>query len=165
MSKETPAAAHSALPASGGTYVLLGVARDDPTCIRVGRLGILQVQAGWYAYVGSALGPGGLRARLGRHLRVDKPARWHFDYLRPHVEIRRIWYLESSTHCESLWATALSRLDGSAVPLEGFGACDHPGATHLFAFARPPRLLDFLAELDTECGTGSAVCEYSPPVA
>jgi len=34
-----------------------------------------------YAYGGSAYGPGGLRARIRRHLRAEKPLRWHVDRL------------------------------------------------------------------------------------
>ncbi|HYA22015.1 MAG TPA: DUF123 domain-containing protein [Thermoproteota archaeon] len=36
---------------------------------------------GLYLYVGSARGPGGLRARVARHLRRDKVRKWHIDYL------------------------------------------------------------------------------------
>jgi len=36
---------------------------------------------GWYAYAGSANGPGGLRARLARHFRQDKKQHWHVDPL------------------------------------------------------------------------------------
>ena len=45
------------------------------------RFGKLTLAAGQYAYVGSAHGPGGLRARVGRHLRAEKPLHWHIDYL------------------------------------------------------------------------------------
>lgn len=79
MGDETAGEPDLRLPTSGATYVLICAARV-PAHVRVGRLGVLALQAGGYVYVGSALGSGGLRARLGRHLRVDTPARWHFDY-------------------------------------------------------------------------------------
>jgi len=40
------------------------------------------VRLGWYVYVGSALGPGGLAAKVGRHLGGRKMCRWHTAYLR-----------------------------------------------------------------------------------
>lgn len=134
------------LPCGGGTYVLLCEAGGQ-ACIQIGRFGTLALMPGWYAYVGSAFGPGGLRARVGRHLRRDKPLRWHFDYLRPHVAPRAVWYLAAAERCESAWATALAQLFGAAVPLAGFGASDHPGASHLFTFPARPSLLDFSAGL------------------
>ncbi|MEJ2631859.1 MAG: GIY-YIG nuclease family protein [Acidihalobacter sp.] len=134
------------LPRSGGTYVLLCEAVGQAR-IQIGRLGTLTLCPGWYAYVGSAFGPGGLNARVGRHLRRDKPLRWHFDYLRPYVALRAAWYMAGQARCESHWATKLARLPGAAAPLSGFGASDHPGASHLFAFAHRPTLLDFSAGL------------------
>ena len=68
---------------AGGTYTLvLEHASDGP--VEVGALGPLDVPAGWYAYTGSALGPGGF-SRVDRHRAVaagDNDARhWHVDYL------------------------------------------------------------------------------------
>ena len=64
-----------------GTYVL--VQRFSKRLeISVGKLGVLEAQPGFYVYVGSALGPGGLAARVGRHCRREKILRWHVDYLR-----------------------------------------------------------------------------------
>jgi Uri superfamily endonuclease len=142
------------LPRSGGTYVLLSECCQRQGSVRIGRFGTLTLEFAWYAYVGSAFGAGGLRARVGRHLRREKPLRWHFDYLRPYVEPRAVWYLASALRCESAWASALARLPGAAVPLPGFGASDHPGASHLFAFPNKPSLLDFSAGLDS----GNASC-------
>ena len=55
------------LPATPGAYVLLLTA-DTPVVLNMPRFGKLTLAAGQYAYVGSAHGPGGLRARVGRHL-------------------------------------------------------------------------------------------------
>jgi Uri superfamily endonuclease len=52
-----------------GTYALLLSSAADGV-IRVGRLGDLRLQPGFYVYVGSALGPGGVRARLAHHMRL-----------------------------------------------------------------------------------------------
>ena len=68
------------LPAAPGAYVLLLTA-NAPVVLNMPRFGKFTLAAGQYAYVGSAHGPGGLRARVGRHLRAEKPLHWHIDYL------------------------------------------------------------------------------------
>ena len=62
------------LPSLPGTYVLL-MRLSKRLDISVGTLGVLSAQAGYYVYVGSALGPGGLAARVGRHCRREKTHR------------------------------------------------------------------------------------------
>ena len=51
-----------------GAYVL-AVRLDSRRELPVGRLGRFNFPAGWYLYVGSAMGTGGLPARLRRHRR------------------------------------------------------------------------------------------------
>ena len=59
------------LPLSSGTYALLLVLHQSVQ-LRIGALGEYYFSAGWYVYVGSALlGPGGLAARVGRHIGVE----------------------------------------------------------------------------------------------
>ena len=43
--------------------------------------GAQELRKGRYFYGGSARGPGGLRARIGRHLRANKRIHWHVDVL------------------------------------------------------------------------------------
>ena len=69
------------LPPRPGTYVLV-LRVSKRLEILVGKLGKLVVQPGFYLYTGSAMGPGGLAARVGRHCRHEKRLRWHVDYLR-----------------------------------------------------------------------------------
>lgn len=91
--------AQDGLPAAGGTYCLIlrnRVAWRGP----VGRLQDCGFAAGWYVYVGSAFGTGGLRARLRHHLRISGRPRWHIDYLRSHMDICEIWYSVSQRHAE-----------------------------------------------------------------
>jgi len=61
-----------------GTYALL-LELDQQTVITVGRLGTCSFPAGSYVYVGSALGSGGLSARLAHHRRPVK--RFHYSIL------------------------------------------------------------------------------------
>lgn len=69
-----------------GTYSLL-VEVSEAATVRVGALGPVAFEPGWYAYAGSARGPGGF-ARLDRHREVaagDRDVRhWHLDYLLGH---------------------------------------------------------------------------------
>jgi Uri superfamily endonuclease len=49
--------------------------------LSVGRLGEFDLVPGFYAYVGSAFGLGGLRARIGHHPESTAEPHWHIDYL------------------------------------------------------------------------------------
>ncbi|MFB6309014.1 MAG: DUF123 domain-containing protein [Haloarculaceae archaeon] len=66
-----------------GTYTLV-IERSVGGPVAVGALGRLDLPAGWYAYTGSAFGPGGFD-RIDRHERVaadeHETRHWHIDYL------------------------------------------------------------------------------------
>ncbi len=127
-----------ALPSSGGTYILL-IPLAEPLSVQVGRLGRVEFVAGLHAYVGSAQGPGGLRARVGRHLRRDKPLRWHIDTLTTAAPVVEVWFDASSARLECVWAQALAALPGVRQPVPGFGASDCACSTHLLAFSEEIR--------------------------
>jgi len=114
-----------------GTYVLVLSSRSTDL-IQIGRLGALQLQSGFYVYVGSALGPGGVRARLARHLRPSCRPHWHIDYLRAHTNVEEIWYCLSTRRLEHFWAEHIRLTEGASVPLLGFGSTDCGCASHLF---------------------------------
>ena len=130
------------LPDQPGTYALT-LRLSRPTTIGIGRLGRFQFPAGWYAYTGSARGPGGLVARISRHLRSPKPLRWHMDYLRAYACPVAAWYAIGTQKRECAWAKALARLPGASVPAPRFGASDCRCPTHLIHFAAPPDLKAF----------------------
>ena len=121
-------------PTVGGTYALV-MRCHTQQAITIGRLGVLQVIPGLYVYLGSALGPGGLAARLGRHLRPLQRMHWHIDYLRPAVEIAEIWYAIGSGRCECRWAHLLAELPGASTPLPRFGSSDCTCPAHLVRLA------------------------------
>ena len=73
-----------------GTYVLVLHATQGMH-VQVGRRGGLKIQPGYYLYVGSAFGPGGVKARVSRHARADKKKHWHIDYLREHMQPVEAW--------------------------------------------------------------------------
>ncbi len=137
------------LPDQPGTYALiLKLAR--PATITVGKLGRFRFSAGWYAYAGSARGPGGLAARISRHTRSPKLLRWHVDYLRAHTHPVAAWYAVGTRKRECAWARALSNLTDASVPAPRFGASDCRCPTHLFHFAALPDLEAF-ARVVGEC--------------
>jgi Uri superfamily endonuclease len=117
------------IPAQSGTYVLVLHLPQDRV-IAVGRMGPIAFRRGYYLYVGSARGPGGLRARLGRHMRRGKSVHWHIDYLRPWAEPVEAWLSLSSEQLECRWSICLQEA-GLAQPVRGFGASDCPCDTHL----------------------------------
>jgi aminocarboxymuconate-semialdehyde decarboxylase len=105
----------AAIPARGGAYVLV-IALDRPLP-RGGGLA-----PGLYAYAGSAWGPGGLRARIGRHLRRAKAMRWHIDRLTAYGRITTILALAGGDECALM--DRLLAIAGTTVPVRGFGSSD-----------------------------------------
>lgn len=101
-------------------------------------MGEIDFPAGEYVYLGSARGPGGLRARLGRHIlnKTKKSPHWHIDHLRQVTTVLSCIYLATipgSPHpwsptkpvpTECLWSQALVELVEVDVPALGFGASD-----------------------------------------
>jgi Uri superfamily endonuclease len=124
------------LPASGSYALLLSSATD--IVIPVGRLGDLQLQPGFYVYVGNAIAPGGVYAWLARHMRGAKHPQWHIDYLRLRTTVEEIWFCYGRRAREHEWAKSIAGIRGAAVPLAGFGAFDCDCKSHLFFFRRRP---------------------------
>jgi Uri superfamily endonuclease len=123
---------------SKGTY-LLRLQLLRPRRLRIGRLGSYHFAAGHYLYVGSALGPGGLAARLAYHQRREKARpHWHIDYLRPHTHLQEAWTITCARHLEEEWGSALLQLPGLQTPVPGFGSSDTKLPTHLFYISRQP---------------------------
>jgi len=119
--------------------------------IRVGKLGVFEFAAGYYAYAGSAFGPGGLAARLRHHGRRARRPHWHIDYLRRHTRIVAIW-LGTQRRLEHEWSAALRRLTGTGVPAPGFGSANCGCATHLVRFDHRPSIARFNRAVERACG-------------
>jgi Uri superfamily endonuclease len=120
------------LPDGPGTYVLW-VRLTGRMTVQVGKLGTITLPHGMYAYVGSARGPGGLRARLQRHLRPDKPIHWHIDAVTALVPVQAIWFESSPERLECRWARTLAALPDIATPFPGFGSSDCRCRSHFLA--------------------------------
>ena len=89
---------------------------------RAGRRGAATLPAGRYAYCGSAWGPGGLKARIGRHLRAAKPLHWHIDQLTAAGRVLEVLARPGERECGLV--ARLAALAGSGFPLPGFGSSD-----------------------------------------
>lgn len=112
--------------------------------IRIGKMGKIDFPAGWYVYVGSALGPGGLGARIGRHHRMTKKKHWHIDYLRPATRVEGYFVVSAPVRREHEWAQCLGSEPIAGQPVVGFGSSDCSCAAHLYYFEKPP-LPEFLS--------------------
>ncbi|HZW05100.1 MAG TPA: GIY-YIG nuclease family protein [Anaerolineaceae bacterium] len=121
------------LPVEPGSYALTGII-FEPARVSVGRLGIFDFLPGLYVYLGSALGTGGLRARLCHHARRAENPRWHFDYLRPCLTLAGGWLSLAPQRMECAWSRAISGIPGVLAPAPGFGArdCEAGCPAHLF---------------------------------
>lgn len=98
---------------------------------------------GLYAYVGSAWGPGGLFARVRRHLTkgFSKP-RWHVDYLTMKGKPLIAFLFPGLTE-EELYSVVAKVLRPA---VKGFGSTDTKHLTHLFV-AEPRRLPELLSRI------------------
>lgn len=120
------------LPASKGIYLLVFHLLQD-TEIEVGKLGKRLFRAGWWFYIGSAYGPGGLRARVKHHIaREHKRLHWHMDYLRPYTRLVEIFLFEEAREFEHQIADYFRTEFKLAYPVSGFGASDCGCPSHLF---------------------------------
>jgi Uri superfamily endonuclease len=131
------------LPNLPGVYVLqLHLAQ--PTRLVVGKLGAFHLRPGEYVYVGSARGPGGLRARLGRHIQGNGIPHWHIDALR---RASQVSFFLCRVHApadeppagiplECCWSQALAAFPGAFIPIPGFGSsdCRHGCTAHLIGY-------------------------------
>jgi Uri superfamily endonuclease len=104
-----------------GAYVLLIELRQGFE-FTSGRFDGQRLSPGFYAYCGSAKGPGGLSARVRRHMRRDKKIHWHVDYLTAVEEIVQVGVQVDGSECELVGR--LLTTPGTHVPIQGFGSSD-----------------------------------------
>ena len=136
----------SGLTSRPGTYALL-LASTATRCLCIGQLGSLALRPGWYVYIGSAFGPGGVGARLAHHRKRAARPHWHVDYLRLHTRLERVWFTQDPARREHQWAQVMQQLPGAEMPRHGFGSSDCTCASHLVYFVRRPSLRRFQSEI------------------
>jgi histidyl-tRNA synthetase len=106
------------IPATGGAYVLW-VDLPRPLAVSLPGKSKTRLRAGRYLYCGSAHGPGGLHARVGRHMRRAKTIRWHIDRLSEVGIVQGAFVFSDASECELVASLALL-----PVPIPGFGSSD-----------------------------------------
>ena len=150
---------HCAPDSRPGSYVLLMYLRRGQA-VTVGSLGPCVFSRGWYLYVGSAFGPGGVEARCNHHRRISQNPRWHVDYLRRIAPLRAIWFTHDRIAQEHRWAAVLRHSTDLELPLPGFGASDCDCPSHLYRAPKRPDLGHFSLLLQSHSGQESPVyCE------
>ena len=86
------------------------------------RLPISWLATGWYFYVGSARGSGGIRARLKRHFQADKRLHGHIDQLTANADQIAALALVDDRECELV--DKLLKSGRFSIPVAGFGSSD-----------------------------------------
>ncbi|MCB2102428.1 MAG: GIY-YIG nuclease family protein [Rhodobacterales bacterium] len=156
------------LPAGPGAYAL-AIALYAPMRLVRPRGAAWDLEPGWYVYAGSARGPGGIRARVRRHLKAAKTPRWHVDRLTNAGGVALVLALPGGTECAV--AEALLSRAGATQPAPGFGSSDCAACrSHLLSLGEDLDL-DGVATLWTEAGLAGlavgapAVSWRRPPAA
>lgn len=109
-----------------GSYVLILKLNENKT-INIGKLGKIDLEKGFYIYVGSALNS--LEARINRHLRRNKKIHWHIDYLLDFAFITDVFLKEKSFKEECRIAQIFEE---KLISIKGFGCSDCRCRSHLF---------------------------------
>jgi len=148
------------LPADKGTYILIAQVAQMKR-LAIGSLGQFDIVPGFYAYVGSAFGAGGLRGRICHHLESSAEPHWHIDYLLQVAVPVEVWFTAAGRKLEHHWADLMENAPGFRAPIPRFGASDYhrSRASHLFYSKRRPQFRWFqrevmkaFAHVDVLCG-------------
>jgi len=115
--------------------------------VEVGKLGLIRLIPGYYVYVGSAFGPGGLRARVQRHINESKKKYWHIDYIKLFTQPLEIWYSYEPVIREHQWAEIIKISKHSGILMKGFGSSDCSCVTHLFFMKTQPLARSFVKRI------------------
>jgi Uri superfamily endonuclease len=137
------------LPREAGAYVLL-INLGGPLSLDMPAFRGKSLAPGLYGYCGSAFGPGGIRARVSRHLRGDKPMRWHVDRLTVAGRVEQAGIRIGGRECD-LAGELLAR--GCMAVLPGFGSSDCRGCpAHLLRMpddnSLPKEIFDLVVSFD-----------------
>jgi len=137
------------LPEAKGTYVLIASVAQMKR-LEIGSLGRFDIIPGFYAYVGSAFGAGGIRARIGHHLQTTARPHWHIDYLLRIAEPIEVWFSTASQKLERHWASLLEVAPNFRIPITRFGSSDYhrSRSSHLFYSKRCPSFGWFRGQLE-----------------
>jgi Uri superfamily endonuclease len=156
-----------------GTYIFFSLLRSTAT-IRINQSGKThRFQRGWYAYIGSAFGRGGLKSRLNRHYQGHGKGPWQIDFFRQGVHPHgRAWVSYQDRSLEAQWSAVFQLMTGVSVPVTNFGNSDDRGPaalkgvvrTHLFQINRKPKLAEFQSLMDAHFSLNEPLIEISLPL-
>ena len=138
-----------------GTYVLVLRNRSN-RAVEIGQWGTLDLSPGYYLYIGSAFGPGGVFSRVARHCRKEKRKHWHIDFLREKTILIAVWVDHSPFKLEHDWAKDVVKMGGIS-PIRGFGCTDCQCDAHLFFSEAKPKRDEFVTL--TNCSVESWTCQ------
>lgn len=131
-----------------GSYALILHSRHSGQ-LQIGKLGLLTLRPGYYIYVGSAFGPGGIPARTAHHQSIQARPHWHIDYLRRETTLLAIWYSFDTVKREHRWADALAGEKSCRLAMARFGASDCHCPGHLFYSVHAPQITDLEKRLQS----------------
>ncbi len=119
----------------GAYLILLNTAHT--ITLPITTLAATEIPKGHYIYAGSARGPGGLRARIARHLRRGKRRHWHIDHLTENADTLAAFPIPGSNECALV--QTLVMCPQYHHPLPGFGSSDCPRCvSHLLQVGTAP---------------------------
>lgn len=108
---------------------------ENEKTIQIGKLTTHTFDKGKYIYVGSA--KKNIAARVNRHIRLEKPLRWHFDYLRPYGEVTKVITFEEKLG-ECGLTNQLKKKFNASTPVKKFGSSDCRCYSHLLFYEEDP---------------------------
>ncbi len=106
------------IPVLPGAYLLL-VEVPQVARVKLPNRPRARLVPGRYIYAGSAYGPGGLKARVSRHMRRAKRCCWHIDQLTKIGNVLGVWAFPGGIECD------LVEMNSAVpVPIVEFGSTD-----------------------------------------
>jgi len=122
-------------PALPGAYAM-AIKLADKAAVRLSGRPPITLSIGRYLYCGSAKGPGGLKARLSRHMRRGASVRWHVDQLTERGLVIGSWIFPGGDECE-------------LVQICWFCQCQLPGSAAVIA--RPAAVICYSGPTEWHC--------------
>ena len=109
------------LGAERGAYLLL-ISLPRPVRLSFQSIKPRVLLSGEYIYAGSAWGPGGIRARVKRHMKRGKRRHWHVDDLTEAANAILPFAVPGGYECDLV--RSLLAQDQFSVSVRGFGSSD-----------------------------------------
>lgn len=111
------------------TYILI-LKLNENLSIEIGKFGNINFKKGFYIYIGS--GKRNIKKRVERHIKKEKKAHWHIDYLtiNKNFSINEIYFIDKIKECE----VAEIFMKNNIAYIKNFGSSDCKCKSHLFYF-------------------------------